>query len=327
MQTVGLLNSSASRSGSPGRPPAGTTSRRAGPGPMRCMRRVEVAERFAAPRRRDRCPRARRRSCSPARSAPPRPQAIARAESPAQALALLLVAPRMHAEMSHARPPHTSSTDAALARRPRSFAPRMAFAAAADRAGASSSSSSAARPMGSTSSRPIGDPGFAAAARRAGDDFAAGPSSTACSRCIPRWSRSAGCTASGQALFVHAVASPYRDRSHFDGQNVLETGGAAAYAVQGRLAQPAAGAAAARRARGDRGGRDGADGAARARAGGVLCAVQRCPMRRTTCCAGRPAVRRATRSSTPLWSERDGDPHDGRRPRRTTARTPRRPAR
>jgi uncharacterized protein (DUF1501 family) len=32
-----------------------------------------------------------------------------------------------------------------------------------------------------------------------------------------------------QALFVHAVASPYRDRSHFDGQNVLETGGTAAY--------------------------------------------------------------------------------------------------
>jgi len=34
----------------------------------------------------------------------------------------------------------------------------------------------------------------------------------------------------GQALFVHAVASPYRDRSHFDGQNVLETGGTQPYA-------------------------------------------------------------------------------------------------
>ncbi|HLZ78166.1 MAG TPA: DUF1501 domain-containing protein [Sphingomonas sp.] len=32
-----------------------------------------------------------------------------------------------------------------------------------------------------------------------------------------------------QAIFVHAVASPYRDRSHFDGQNVLETGGAQPY--------------------------------------------------------------------------------------------------
>jgi len=29
----------------------------------------------------------------------------------------------------------------------------------------------------------------------------------------------------GQATIVHAVATPYRDRSHFDGQNVLETGG------------------------------------------------------------------------------------------------------
>ena len=28
-----------------------------------------------------------------------------------------------------------------------------------------------------------------------------------------------------QALFVHAVASPYRERSHFDGQDVLENGG------------------------------------------------------------------------------------------------------
>jgi uncharacterized protein (DUF1501 family) len=34
---------------------------------------------------------------------------------------------------------------------------------------------------------------------------------------------------SGQALFAHAVASPYRERSHFDAQNVLETGGNAPY--------------------------------------------------------------------------------------------------
>ncbi|MDX1515424.1 MAG: DUF1501 domain-containing protein [Woeseiaceae bacterium] len=31
---------------------------------------------------------------------------------------------------------------------------------------------------------------------------------------------------SGEALVVHAVASPYRERSHFDGQDVLENGGA-----------------------------------------------------------------------------------------------------
>lgn len=36
----------------------------------------------------------------------------------------------------------------------------------------------------------------------------------------------------GQASFFHAIASPYRDRSHFDGQNVLESGGTAPYQLQ-----------------------------------------------------------------------------------------------
>ncbi len=36
----------------------------------------------------------------------------------------------------------------------------------------------------------------------------------------------------GQALMVQAVASPYRDRSHFDAQNVLETGGTAPYQLK-----------------------------------------------------------------------------------------------
>lgn len=35
-----------------------------------------------------------------------------------------------------------------------------------------------------------------------------------------------------QALFVQAVASPYRERSHFDGQNVLETGGSQPYGLK-----------------------------------------------------------------------------------------------
>lgn len=34
----------------------------------------------------------------------------------------------------------------------------------------------------------------------------------------------------GEALFVHAAATSYRERSHFDGQNLLETGGTAPYA-------------------------------------------------------------------------------------------------
>src|SRR5262245_1785315 len=36
----------------------------------------------------------------------------------------------------------------------------------------------------------------------------------------------------GEVLFVHAVATAYRDRSHFDGQNVLETGGRAPYELK-----------------------------------------------------------------------------------------------
>jgi len=42
----------------------------------------------------------------------------------------------------------------------------------------------------------------------------------------------AGLYKAGQATFFHAVASPYRDRSHFDGQNVLETGGRAPYVMK-----------------------------------------------------------------------------------------------
>ena len=36
----------------------------------------------------------------------------------------------------------------------------------------------------------------------------------------------------GTAVVAHAVASSYRDRSHFDAQNILETGGIAAYSEQ-----------------------------------------------------------------------------------------------
>jgi uncharacterized protein (DUF1501 family) len=38
--------------------------------------------------------------------------------------------------------------------------------------------------------------------------------------------------ARGEALCVHAVASPYRDRSHFDAQNVLESGGTQPYQLK-----------------------------------------------------------------------------------------------
>lgn len=48
----------------------------------------------------------------------------------------------------------------------------------------------------------------------------------------PAMPRTAAMYAAKEALFIHAVASPYRERSHFDAQNVLETGGTAAYALK-----------------------------------------------------------------------------------------------
>jgi len=42
----------------------------------------------------------------------------------------------------------------------------------------------------------------------------------------------AGLYKAGQASLFHAVASPYRDRSHFDAQNVLETGGKAPFDIK-----------------------------------------------------------------------------------------------
>lgn len=43
----------------------------------------------------------------------------------------------------------------------------------------------------------------------------------------PRLRHLHGMFTAGDASIVHAVASPYRERSHFDGQDVLETGGSA----------------------------------------------------------------------------------------------------
>lgn len=48
----------------------------------------------------------------------------------------------------------------------------------------------------------------------------------------PALAQTAGLFRSGEARAFHAVATAYRDRSHFDGQNVLESGGAAPYATK-----------------------------------------------------------------------------------------------
>jgi uncharacterized protein (DUF1501 family) len=77
---------------------------------------------------------------------------------------------------------------------------------------------------------PMGDPAFASL--RAGflDSLHGAHQLDATFSLHPSLTRIAGMYDRRQMVAVHAVASVYRDRSHFDGQNVLETGGTQAYA-------------------------------------------------------------------------------------------------
>ncbi|MFD1036370.1 DUF1501 domain-containing protein [Sphingomonas hankookensis] len=111
------------------------------------------------------------------------------------------------------------------------FAPRLAYArAATERRFVFVIQRGAAD--GLATLMPTGDPGYAALRGAWAEDAAAARKLDGMFALHPALSGMAGLYDGGQALFAHAVASPYRDRSHFDGQNVLETGGAAAYAVK-----------------------------------------------------------------------------------------------
>ena len=78
---------------------------------------------------------------------------------------------------------------------------------------------------------PTADPAFAPLRGAFAEDFAGG-ARLGDFTLHPNLAQAAALYQAREALFVHAVASPYRDRSHFDGQNVLETGGNAAYALR-----------------------------------------------------------------------------------------------
>ena len=78
---------------------------------------------------------------------------------------------------------------------------------------------------------PTGDPVFAGLRGAFAEDFANG-ARLGDFTLHPNMQAAAQLYQAHEALFVHAVASPYRDRSHFDGQNVLETGGNAAYSLR-----------------------------------------------------------------------------------------------
>lgn len=81
---------------------------------------------------------------------------------------------------------------------------------------------------------PLGDPAYA----RLRSNFGPPPAAGAAFRLNsdfslhPALKTLAGLYARQEAAFVHALASPYRERSHFDAQNILETGGRRAYAMK-----------------------------------------------------------------------------------------------
>lgn len=79
---------------------------------------------------------------------------------------------------------------------------------------------------------PTGDPAFIGVRGAFAEDVAGGQRLGDFFTLHPNLSQAAQLYAAREALFVHAVASPYRERSHFDGQNVLETGGNAAYVLR-----------------------------------------------------------------------------------------------
>lgn len=76
---------------------------------------------------------------------------------------------------------------------------------------------------------PIGDPAFAALRQKFVEEAEQGSKLDDIFALHPSLKKMADLYRNQQAVFVHATASAYRDRSHFDGQNVLETGGARAY--------------------------------------------------------------------------------------------------
>lgn len=76
---------------------------------------------------------------------------------------------------------------------------------------------------------PTGDPAFASARGALADESAGGAKLDAMFTLHPALATGAALFAARQAHFAHAVATAYRDRSHFDGQNVFEGGGSRPY--------------------------------------------------------------------------------------------------
>ena len=72
---------------------------------------------------------------------------------------------------------------------------------------------------------PLADPAFRAARSKWINTYADSPKLDGTFSLHPALAETARLYGAGDALFVHAVATGYRERSHFDAQNLLETGG------------------------------------------------------------------------------------------------------
>lgn len=79
---------------------------------------------------------------------------------------------------------------------------------------------------------PVGDPGFEALRGATLPDYEGAVRLGSFFAIHPALAEIGKAATAGEALFVHAAATAYRERSHFDAQNLLETGGAAPYAVR-----------------------------------------------------------------------------------------------
>jgi uncharacterized protein (DUF1501 family) len=111
------------------------------------------------------------------------------------------------------------------------FTPRMVFARAeTDRRFVFIIQRGAADGLGTIGA--VGDPAFADARGQLALDFASAKKLDSMFALHPAMTSLGAMYDGGEALFAHAIASPYRDRSHFDGQNVLESGGQGAYTLK-----------------------------------------------------------------------------------------------
>ncbi|MEO1731224.1 MAG: DUF1501 domain-containing protein [Pseudomonadota bacterium] len=73
---------------------------------------------------------------------------------------------------------------------------------------------------------PTGDPDYAGLRQQALADYEGARKAAGMFAIHPAFEEVGASYAAGDALFVHATATSYRDRSHFDGQDLLESGAA-----------------------------------------------------------------------------------------------------